>query len=284
MSNPVLILVLLAQTPPTDRTRAMELNIFGPAPVGRPAPKPAPAPRPSAVAAPTPIPPPPDSRSSFVGMTVWRLQEPKVGRTATRSISHDGTTGREVELERLVPGDKLPPDQRVRFGVESSTQAYLYVFDQERLADGSLTDPVLVFPTQRLRGGDNLLRPHFLVEFPDVDDRPNFLRLDAPKPNVAAEVITVLVSPRMLPELSIRSGPYTVDRAVFDGWRQQWTVASPLKTLTQTAGTGYSQPEKAAARRQGGTALSATAPMPLSLYPGPAGQPVLWSIEFPYSR
>ena len=55
---------------------------------------------------------------------------------------------------------------RVRLTIESSNNGYLYVIDRELDADGTKSDPYLIFPTARTREGDNAVRGGRLVDIP----------------------------------------------------------------------------------------------------------------------
>jgi hypothetical protein len=46
----------------------------------------------------------------------------------------------------------------VRLSIEASRRGHLYVIDQEAYADGSLGAPLLIFPTLRIRNGDNAVQ------------------------------------------------------------------------------------------------------------------------------
>jgi hypothetical protein len=46
-------------------------------------------------------------------------------------------------------------------------EGYLYVIDREQYEDGTLGEPVQIFPTTRTRGGDNSVKPGSLIEIQD---------------------------------------------------------------------------------------------------------------------
>ena len=121
--------------------------------------------RPAAAAPATPA-PAASPRVQFVGVTLWRVTPPPAGAPAV-----------DFTAQRLDPGRALAADERVRLSLESTRRGFLYVIDREEYADGSTGEPVLLFPTSRLRGGENRVAPGRVVELPDQLDTPPFFSL-----------------------------------------------------------------------------------------------------------
>ena len=72
---------------------------------------------------------------------------------------------------------------------ESARAGFLYVIDREQYADGSASEPYLIFPTSRTRGGDNRVEAGRLIEVPDQADRPNYFSVRRSRPDQVAETL-----------------------------------------------------------------------------------------------
>src|SRR5215510_1166033 len=101
-----------------------------------------------------------------VGVTFWRFR-PATAADKTKELVEDEENGpTEWTLERIEEGTPLLPGQKVRFSVESLTRSgFLYVIDREQYADGTLGDPMLLFPTQKTRDA-NYVKAGRLVSIP----------------------------------------------------------------------------------------------------------------------
>src|ERR1044072_2842906 len=93
--------------------------------------------------------PPPGVTFAQVGVTFWRFRR-STATDKTKELVEDEDGPVEWTLERIEEGTPLAPGQRVRLSIESLSRAgYLYVIDREQYADGSLGEPVLIFPPQK---------------------------------------------------------------------------------------------------------------------------------------
>jgi hypothetical protein len=93
--------------------------------------------------------------------------------------------------------------QRVRFSIESAQEGYLYLVDRDECADGTFGDPYLIFPTLRIRAGNNRVSPGSPVEIPAWEDDPPYLTLRRSRPEHVGEAPTVLILPQPLTDLVI---------------------------------------------------------------------------------
>src|SRR5437867_180490 len=78
--------------------------------------------------------------------------------------------GSEVEWtpERIEEDTPLNPGDKVRLSIESLSRAgYLYVIDRAQYADGTLGEPLLIFPTLRT-SNKNRVKPGRLIYIPSV--------------------------------------------------------------------------------------------------------------------
>src|ERR1044072_1248438 len=114
--------------------------------------------------------------SQSVGITVWKVQEVERGYTGARLLLHRDKSQLPVEYQavRLAGEPMLAYGDKVRLGIESRRDGYLYVFDRELYSDGSLSPAYMIFPTARLREGNNRIIANKPVEVPSLTDVPFF--------------------------------------------------------------------------------------------------------------
>ena len=84
---------------------------------------------------------------AFVGITIWRLRPAQAGDEAT--LSDDG---KQLTPQRVESQTALREGDQVRLTIEAPKEGHLYVIDREQYADGSMSDPYLIFPVRRIRG------------------------------------------------------------------------------------------------------------------------------------
>src|SRR5262245_52000225 len=108
----------------------------------------------AAANSPAAVPSPPESlNGELIGVTFWRLTEAqaKVGKSQP-GLAVRGSDGRVSQLiaERVAADTPFQPGQRVRIGIEIPREknGYLYVIDREVYADGTMSEPYLIFPSQ----------------------------------------------------------------------------------------------------------------------------------------
>src|SRR5262249_25369034 len=94
-----------------------------------------------------------------LGLTIWRLRPATAADTGARLIVQKESETIELIPERLPANAPLHIGERIRFSFESPQAGYLYVIDREQFADGSMGEPVLIFPTTRTRNGANQVPP-----------------------------------------------------------------------------------------------------------------------------
>ena len=250
--------------------------------------KPRPAPRPSAEQ-------PAASEKlgdSFVGFTLWHLRPSRNNdEPGTRLLVQEESTGTREELtpQRVEASKPLPNGAKVRVSIEAARAGYLYVVDREQYADGSLSDPYLIFPTTRIRGGNNAVGPGAIVEIPDPEDKTPYFRLRRNRarqlasgqnagPEQVGEVLTVLVSPTPLPGVRIGPSAQKLSRQQLNEWEKQWGTQTKMLESTADTGKAYTQVEQRAAKE--GTLLTSEDPLPQTLIECKArpGDPLLVSV------
>lgn len=210
---------------------------------------------------------------AFVGITVLRL---RAARPAEQTGGAALIVAGEQKLvaERVPSGESLQPGDRVRLVIESARAGYLYLIDREQYSDGSLGEPHVIFPTTRIRGGENRVAAGRLMEVPDAADTPSFFTLKQNRPDQIGELVTILVTPEPLAEVAPARGPLRIAREQAMIWEQRWKA--PVQVIeTDPGGRLYTRVEQ----RAGETArlLTQDEPIPQTLYKVEArpGEPVL---------
>jgi hypothetical protein len=117
------------------------------------------------------------------------------------------------------------------------------VIDREQYADGSSGDPYLIFPTQRIRGGNNAVSPGRIIELPD---RSAF-RLRPQRAGYRGELLTLLITAEPVQELSAGATIRPLDRALVERWERQWSTPVERFEMVNGAGKTYTTGEREAA-------------------------------------
>ncbi|HEX5964904.1 MAG TPA: hypothetical protein VFY51_03200 [Pyrinomonadaceae bacterium] len=201
---------------------------------------------------------------SVVGVTIWRLRPAGRADSGERIIVHDADAAKEYVPERISANTKLNAGDRVRISVEAARSGYLYVIDREQYADGTLGEPILIFPTTRTLNGDNQVSVGKLAELPAQEDSPPFFTIRRSRPDHVAEMLSVLVTPTPLEGVEISDKPQKLTAAQVTKWEQSWSN-SVGRLEMETVGQAWTREEKDAA----GTntrALTASAPAPQMLF------------------
>jgi hypothetical protein len=203
------------------------------------------------------------TRDRSLGITIWRLRPPTPA-DAGRDFIHD--KGQDWVPVRVSVGTPLAEGDRVRIGIESPEPGYLYVINREEYADGSRGRPALIFPTTRIRGGDNRVKAGRLVELPSQqDDVPYFtVRPSGRRPDQVGELLTVIVTAKPL-DLDIGPARLRLPEEQVLEWEQRWTGAWELFEQVGGEGTPWTRAEREAGL--GGTRdLVQDEPLPQSIY------------------
>ena len=205
------------------------------------------------------------AKGALVGITVWRLRPSKPGDAReVRALIHEDDAAQEWTPERVAAGEPLKEGQKVRIGTEAAQEGYLYVIDRDEYAGGARSDPYLIFPTLRTRGGDNHVIPGMVVEIPGPDDNPPYFKLERSRPDQIDEVLTILISPKPIPELKIGRQRLKLSEEQLARWEKQWKVKSSRLEDAAHAGMAYTPAEKLAGR--GGKLLTGDDPLPQTMY------------------
>ena len=126
------------------------------------------------------------------------------------------------------------------------------------------SQPHLIFPTTRLRGGNNRVEPGFLVEIPDAQDKPPAFRVEKTRPDQTGVMLTIIVAPKPVPGLAVTSNAVNLTEQQVTDWERRW--GSSVQRLDQSdPGKVYTTAEAAAAKNVE-RALRAEDPVPSTMF------------------
>jgi len=189
---------------------------------------------------------------AVVGVTVWRLRPSKETDGARILVKKSGKSANWTP-ERVEADTKFSEGQMLRLSIEVPRAGYLYVIDREQYADGSVSDPYLIFPTNPA-SDENKVGAGRIVEIPNqADDQAYFevksVREAGQSPQVA-ELLTVLVTTAPLKELPKREAgddsPLRLPGALVGKWEKEWGAAFEQLELENGAGKAYTKAEQLA--------------------------------------
>ena len=220
-----------------------------------------------------------------VGVTVWRLRPSLSSDGGGRVLVQEGLKQSEWTPERIEADTPLNIGDHVRLTVESPRPGFLYIIDREQYADGSLGEPMLIFPTLRARGGDNRVEPGRLIDIPAQEDQYSYFTAQpAGARRQVAEVLTVILVPQPLP-LQVAAQPLKMTETEVSGWEKLWGGVAERLELVGGAGRIWTMEEKAASAALG-RQLTQAGPPPQTVYrvARKAGGPLLVTVPLLYAR
>ncbi len=219
--------------------------------------------------------------AAVVGVTVWRLRPSKTSDEAeVRQLVHDEG---EWTPERVGGGTPLMEGSKVQLTIESPRTGYLYVFDREMYADKTFGDPVLIFPTLRLNGGDNKVSAGKVIEIPSSDDKPPYYTLKRSRDDNTGESLTVIVSETPLTDLTVGLAAQRISAEQFGSYQKQWGAMTQQLELESGAGTAMSKAERAAAVGKKDLTQDDLPPQTIYRVHAKPGQPLLLTIPLTIS-
>jgi hypothetical protein len=224
--------------------------------------------------------------SEEIGVTVWRLRPSQSMDTGARVVVLDGLRQTEMTPERIEADTPLNIGDRVRLTIESPRPGYLYIIDREQYADGSFGEPMLIFPTQNTRGGDNRVAPGRLIDIPAQEDQYSYFTAQpaSERRDQIAEVLTIILLTQPLP-VQIGAQPLKLTSTQVAGWEKIWGGTAERLELVDGAGRPWTKEEKAAGAAQG-RQLTQTGPPPQTVYrvARKTGGPLLVTVPLNYRR
>jgi hypothetical protein len=221
-----------------------------------------------------------------IGVTVWRLRPSRANDEGGRVLVLDGLKQTPYTPERIEAGTPLNIGDRVRITVESPRPGFLYIIDREQYADGTLGEPVLIFPTTRTRGGDNRVMPGKLIDIPAQEDQYSYFTAQpaGTRRDQIAEVLTVILVPQPLP-LQISDQPLKLAQRQIGSWEKSYGGAAEVLELVGGAGRTWTNEEKLAGAANG-RQLTQGGPPPQTVYrvARKTGGPLLVTVPLRYAR
>lgn len=220
-----------------------------------------------------------------LGVTVWRLGPKGVfadfNQIACGSNTRSSDAGRELGQPTMTnPPVRVSSDHlfrtgdRVRLSIESPRPGYLYILNREVYEDKSYGPPKVLFPTQRIRAGNNYLAAGSPVEFPDLCDNANYFEFLPPRGEnkPVAEALILLVIDKPLTDVGVPRDALRIPVDWIASWERRWAGRTSVYDLDGGEGKAYTLGELNAAyeiRREGraGTReLTQGSPQPQTLY------------------
>lgn len=208
--------------------------------------------------------PPPGMTFAQVGVTFWRFRR-STATDKTKELVEDEDGTVEWTLERIEEGTPLAPGQRVRLSIESlSRTGYLYVINREQYADGSLGEPVLIFPTQKTRDA-NYVKPGRLIYIPSPSGKFRIKPSEGPKPHVGELVTIIVAAERLIDPEQLGPRSIRLPRPQVESWEKRWGVATTRFEMADGVGAVMTEKEQAAGANAA-TELTQDDPVPQTVY------------------
>lgn len=189
---------------------------------------------------------------ALLGFTVWKVR-PATKEDAAKELIEEERNGKiqnsEYTLERLLTESPLSPGERIRLSIESlSHSGYLYVVERELYSDGSFSSPKLIYPTLRSKYKNASVSAGNLVFVPEGNRHFRVTPTQTEKKQVA-EVLTVIISPKVLIELSsLQNKAIDLPAELLSDWLNNWEVDTTLLEQIDGAGQTITLVEQAAGR------------------------------------
>lgn len=189
----------------------------------------------------------PQPAAVLVGVTAWELRSSiPTDPPRSRAIIHPPPTAAQTrsEPEEYTPV-RIPLEGALRagskfwLGIECSRSGYLYIVDRELSKAGQLGDPVLVFPTGRIRGGNNRISGGDLIRLPGEGADPPYWKLEG-RGDYRGELVTVILAPQPLPELQARPEQAPIDGGWLAAFEKTWRA--PMSEIFRGEPGGFAAP------------------------------------------
>lgn len=229
---------------------------------------------------------PQDGGVARLGVTIWRFRPTQASdKTKELIVEEEDEKPSEWTLERIEEGTHLAPGQRVRLSIESlSRDGYLYVIDREEFADGTLGDPVLVYPTQKSAGA-NFVRAGRLIYIPSEKGRFRIKPSESSKEHVAESLI-IIVSPKPLISADRLGAKFTrLQRNQVEAWQKQWETSAAKFEMDGGVGQAMTPVEQSAAT-QTSVLLTQEDPVPQTVFQIAVkpGSPLLVTVPLKFAK
>jgi hypothetical protein len=199
----------------------------------------------------------------LVGFTIWRLRE----------INHDN-----LIAERATADSLFSEGEHVRLAIEVPQEgdSYLYVIDREVYADGTTSDPYLIFPSQTTPPGGNIVTAGKPVYVPAQGDPNPYFTLERSRRDQVRENLTIIISPKPLKlPLGMPDNLTKLDRAQVTQWEKQWGGLAERREQRDGAGKQWTVAEREASRGERRLVQSDPLPQTMFLVKVKPGEPMI---------
>ena len=186
------------------------------------------------------------AQATQLGLTIWRLRRAAAAEIGERIIVQEDGGIVEWIPERVEAGRPLRDGEKIRLSFESQQAGYLYVINREQYADGSMGEPLLIFPTTRARNGDNQVAAGRLVEIPAQEDRPNCYTMLRRRMDQTGEQLIALITPQPLTDLTIGAKALKLTEEVVKRWEQSWGAEATTFEMASGGGKTWTKVEREA--------------------------------------
>jgi len=202
---------------------------------------------------------------SQLGVTIWRLR-PMTPQDdgATVIVKEDGKESEWV-AERVEADTVFRKGDFVRLSIESPRVGYLYVVNRDQFDDGSVGDPMLIYPWGGMGRGGNRVRPGRVVDIPSQQDVPSYFKANPTTANQIGELLTFIVTKTPL-NLPITDEPLRLSKAQFSEWQKLWRGDSARFEMEGGAGELWTETEQQAASGLRARQLTRTDPAPQTIF------------------
>lgn len=199
-----------------------------------------------------------------IGVTIWRFR-PSQPTDQTKELVEVEGRPTELTLERVEEGTRFTLGQQVRLSIESlSRSGYLYVINREEYGDGTLGEPILIFPTKKT-ADVNHVKAGRLVYIPSATGRFMIEPSKTVKPQVG-ELLIVIVSPTpLITEDRLGEKRTPLDRTLVEGWQKRWSKTPEKFEMDGGVGQAMTLVEQAAAR-ENAALLTQNDPAPQTVF------------------
>jgi hypothetical protein len=190
-------------------------------------------------------------KGELIGVTIWRLRS-----------DQDKATAERAEADTL-----FTEGERLRISIEAPrrSDSYLYVIDREIYADGSTSDPYLIFPSPTTPEGGNVVTAGKPVFVPAQGDEYPYFTLERARKDQLREEIAIIVSPRPLElPLGTPEQPVKLEKAQVAQWERQWGGRAERREERDGAGSQWTVAEREADK--GERRLVQGDPLPQTIY------------------
>jgi hypothetical protein len=198
-----------------------------------------------------------NEQAATLGVTLWVMRTAAEIKAASGSRAFGqsdelvrvlikkkvGTVERTEEMipQRVEANTLLKPGELVRLSVEVPQDGYLYVIDREKYADGKLSAPYLVYPSNP-QGKTHAVKAGRTIELPDSESVFEISAYSSENnARLAGELLSFVITPRPLeglPRANADESPIQLTQAQVEAWEAQWGKSLQVQQLELVTGAG----------------------------------------------